>query len=76
MVTRSDKYPLFIDPQGQGQSWILRKYAEEMEKNRSICTLAHPKFKDWFLKYCLENGKALLIEGIENEVDPILDPVL
>lgn len=53
MVTRSDRYPLLIDPQGQGQSWIIRKYTEEMEKGRSICTLAHPKFKDWFLKFCL-----------------------
>lgn len=76
MVTRSDRYPMLIDPQGQGQAWILKKYAEDMEKGRSICTLTHPKFKDWFLKFCLENGKTLVIEGIENEVDPILDPVL
>ena len=76
MVTSSDKYPMLIDPQGQGQGWILRKYADDMEKNRSICTLTHPKFKDWFLKYSLENGKALLVEGIENEVDPIPSPVL
>jgi dynein heavy chain, axonemal len=47
-----------------------------MEKNRSICTSTHPKFKDWFLKYSLENGNALLVEGIENEVDPIPGPVL
>ena len=47
-----------------------------MEKNRSICTSTHPKFKDWFLKYSLENGKVLLVEGIENEVDPIPGPVL
>jgi dynein heavy chain len=36
----------------------------------------HPKFKDNFLKYCMEEGKTLIIESIENEVDPILDPVL
>ena len=58
MVTRSDRYPLLIDPQCQGQAWILRKYEADMEKNRSICTQTHPKFKDWFLKFCLENGKA------------------
>lgn len=29
-----------------------------------------------FLKYCMENGCTLIIENIENEVDPMLDPVL
>jgi dynein heavy chain len=38
--------------------------------------LKHPKFKDNFLKFCMEEGKTLIIEGIENEVDPMLDPVL
>jgi dynein heavy chain len=28
------------------------------------------------LKWCMEEGKTLLIENIENEVDPMLDPVL
>lgn len=64
MVTSSDRYPLLIDPQGQGQAWILRKYADDMDKGRSICSLNNPKFKDWFLKHCLENGRTLIIEGI------------
>lgn len=29
-----------------------------------------------FLRYCMEDGKCLIIENIENEVDPMLDPVL
>jgi len=61
MVTTSDRYPLLIDPQGQGQAWILKKYSDDMEKGRSITNLNNPKFKDWFLKYCLENGKTLVI---------------
>ena len=76
MVTNSTRYPLLIDPQGQGQNWIMKKYAESMDKYRSLANLNNPKFKDFFLKYCLEEGKTIVIEGIENEVDPVLDPVL
>jgi len=49
---------------------------EFIDPARSITTLNHPKFKDMFLKHCMENGNTLIIENIENEVDPILDPVL
>ncbi len=28
------------------------------------------------LKYAMQEGKTLLIEGVEEELDPILDPVL
>lgn len=76
MVTNSDRYPLLIDPQGQGQAFIAKKYADEMEKGRACTNLNNPRFKDWFLKFCLENGNTLIVEGIENEVDPVLDPVL
>lgn len=47
-----------------------------MDENYSIVTLSHPKFKDRFLRPCMENGRTLIVEGIENEVDPMLDPVL
>jgi len=43
---------------------------------RSITTLANPKFKDFNLKFCMEEGKTLIVENIENEVDTMLDPVL
>jgi len=76
MVTNSSRYPLLIDPQGQGQNWIQNKYSESIDPSRCITTLSHPKFKDLFLKFCMEEGKTLIIEGIENEVDPMLDPVL
>ncbi len=53
MVTNSTRYPLLIDPQGQGQNWIMKKYADSMDKYRSLANLNNPKFKDFFLKYCL-----------------------
>lgn len=67
---------MFIDPQAQGSNWIKNKFSESIDPKRSVTTLLHPKFKDMFLKYCMEEGKTLIIENIENEVDPMLDPVL
>ena len=76
MVTSSSRYPLLIDPQGQGGFWIKNKFASTIDVSRCITTLNNPKFKDHFLKYAMEGGKTLVIEDIENEVDPLLDPVL
>lgn len=49
---------------------------ESIDPKRSITNQSHPKFKDFFLKFCLENGKTLIVENIENEVDSMLDPVM
>jgi len=75
MVTNSTRYCLFIDPQGQGYGWIKNKQQEFMD-DFSIVSLNNPKFKDRYLKPCMENGRTLIIEGIENEVDPMMDPIL
>lgn len=74
MVTRSARYPLMIDPQGQALSWIKKRESDLLERD-CIFTLNHPSLKD-ALKFPLMEGYAVLIESIENEVDPMLDPVL
>jgi len=74
MVTRSSRYPLMIDPQGQAIQWIKNR-EPELEANNCILTLKNPNLKD-ALRVPLENGFPVLIESIENEVDPMLDPVL
>ena len=70
MVTRASRFPLMIDPQGQAHRWILNKEGEKL-----VVTSMTGKFIDT-LRFCLENGMSLLIENIENELDPELDPVL
>jgi dynein heavy chain len=74
MVTRSSRYPLMIDPQGQAINWIKQREPILLEQN-CIITLSHPNLKD-ALKFPLEMGYPMLIESIENEVDPMLDPIL
>jgi len=74
MVTRSTRYPLMIDPQGQGLTWIKER-EPLMKQYDTVITLNVPNLRD-SLKMPLENGYPVLIESIENEVDPLLDPVL
>mmetsp|Transcript_34956 Transcript_34956/g.25438 ORF Transcript_34956/g.25438 Transcript_34956/m.25438 type:complete len:963 (+) Transcript_34956:351-3239(+) len=74
MVTRSTRYPLMIDPQNQAVTWI-RHREPSLDELGNIITLNHPDLKR-ALSMPLENGLPVLIEAIENEVDPMLDPVL
>jgi len=74
MVTRSSRYPLMIDPQGQALTWIKER-EPLMKQYDTVFTLNVPNLRDC-LKMPLENGYPVLIESIENEVDPFLDPVL
>ena len=74
MVTRSSRYPLLVDPQGQAISWIRNKEADRMPAF-GVTALNHPKLKDQ-LEFCMGEGRALIISGVEEEIDPMLDPVL
>lgn len=74
MVTKSDRYPLMIDPQGQARKWIVRKEPSIIE-NKSLFTLAVHNLRDR-IAVPLGEGWPCLIENIENEIDPMLDPLL
>lgn len=74
MVTRSSRYPLCIDPQGQASGWFRRR-EPKLDEYNLIFTLNNPKLRD-DLKLPLEEGYPVLIESIEHEVDPMLDPIL
>merc|ERR1719473_2560905 len=77
MVTRSSRFPLMVDPQGQANRWIKSREAERIERSPKNCvtTLAAKNLKDQ-LEFTMGEGLCLLIENVENEVDPLLDPVL
>lgn len=75
MVERSSRFPLMVDPQTQAINWIKRKEPELVEWPGLISTLTNPRLKDWIANAC-ESGQPFLIENVENEVDPMLDPVL
>eukprot|EP00899_Mesostigma_viride_P009796 jgi/Mesvir1/18818/Mv04309-RA.2 len=72
LVTRATRWPLLIDPQGQGLAWIKQK---EVDAGIKVTNFGDRMFRNT-LEDCLAFGRPLLIENIEEEVDPVLDPIL
>jgi dynein heavy chain len=74
LVTKSSRFPLMIDPQGQAVNWIKSKESSRLPVFGSVA-LNDPKIKDR-LESAMGDGKALIITGVEEEIDPMFDPVL
>ena len=72
MVTRSQKWPLMIDPQSQGLGWIKSREAKNSIKSTQ---LIDKRFRN-HLEDSMAFGTPLMIENVEEEIDPVLDPVL
>ncbi|EQC26205.1 hypothetical protein SDRG_15942 [Saprolegnia diclina VS20] len=69
LATRGERWPLMIDPQGQANKWIKKTYLPEATKMTNANLLRS-------LESCIRNGKSLLIEDIEETLEPSLEPIL
>jgi len=72
MTTRATRWPIMIDPQNQANTWIKNR---EGPNNLITTTLSDKRFRT-HLEGQMADGAPLLIQHIEQEVDPVLDPVL
>ena len=72
IMTNCLRYPLMIDPQTQANRWIknLRK-----DMGLTVLKLTNQNFVRT-LQNALMSGASLLIENVEEALDPILEPVL
>jgi dynein heavy chain len=74
LVTRSNRYPLLIDPQGQALNWIVN-HEESKMPIFGTTTFQNVRFREQ-LEFCMAEGKAFIITGVEDELEPVLTPVL
>ena len=68
----SIRWPLFIDPQNQANNWIAN-----MEKSNGLKIVSESDFKlIQILEKCVSFGQPLLIKNVNEELHPILEPIL
>ncbi|CAG9863347.1 unnamed protein product [Phyllotreta striolata] len=72
IISNARRYALLIDPQGQANKWI-----KNMEKanNLAIIRLNQADYVR-ILENAIQFGQPVLLENINEEIDPVLEPVL
>ena len=72
LVTRSSRWPILIDPQGQANKWI-----RNME-NEAGLEVGKPSDKEFLrsIENALRFGKPFMMENVLESLDPALEPVL
>lgn len=72
MIQKSIKFPLFVDPQGQGNKFIKNMHAKD---DLAICKLTTSNLQR-ILENVIQFGKPLLIENVGETMDSMLFPIL
>ncbi|XP_044152524.1 dynein axonemal heavy chain 9 [Bufo gargarizans] len=71
ILSNCERWPLMVDPQLQGIKWIKNKYGEELR----VIRIGQRGYLDT-LERALGGGDVVLIENLEESVDPVLGPLL
>ncbi|XP_036403568.1 dynein heavy chain 2, axonemal [Megalops cyprinoides] len=72
IVTRGNRWPLMVDPQGQALKWIKNM---ETERGLKVIDLQMPDFLRT-LENAVQFGSPVLLQNVQEELDPSLAPIL
>ncbi|XP_069511343.1 dynein axonemal heavy chain 17 [Ambystoma mexicanum] len=71
ILCNTERWPLIVDAQLQGIKWIKQKYGKSLK----IIRLGQKGYLD-IIENAVSSGDVLIIENIEETVEPVLDPLL
>ncbi|WAR21987.1 DYH2-like protein [Mya arenaria] len=72
IVTSASRWPLMVDPQGQAIKWIKNM---EASRNLKVVDLQQPDYMRT-LEGAIQFGLPVLLQNVQERLDPSLDPVL
>jgi len=72
LATKALRWPLLIDPEGQGVQWITRMEKDNMMKTT---TFGDNHFLQIF-EECISHGRPLLVENVNKKLDPMVEGIL
>nr|XP_039250408.1 dynein heavy chain 2, axonemal-like [Styela clava] len=72
IVTRGDRWPLMVDPQGQAIKWIKNM---ELKRGLKIIDLQQHDYLRT-LENSIQFGTPVLLQNVQEELDPSLAPIL
>jgi dynein heavy chain len=75
IVTTSNRYPLLIDPQEQGKKWIQGQFMSSYGGPLVTCSIKDKRLM-MLLEQCMTNGCSLLLEGVNEALEPSFDALL
>ncbi|XP_067457869.1 dynein axonemal heavy chain 11 isoform X1 [Thunnus thynnus] len=71
ILTTSERWPLIIDPQQQGIKWIRNRLGSDLR----VVQLGQKGYLD-VIEQALACGETVLIENLQEKIDPVLEPLL
>jgi dynein heavy chain len=80
ILTNSERYPLMIDPQLQGITWIKERFKKDENSDKEgdelmILKLSKKNYT-FDLERAVEDGQPVLIENLGEYIDPVIMPVI